>query len=203
MISGVSTSKRFFVSSVMHWLNTRSRGTLKYGLSNSSIPIYRAKADGADGYSVFTVDVPPTVEPLTPYVFDLTGGYVASGIWTLGGDTVNYSDVYEVQAGTPYLLMLGGIVGSRFRSMFSEEDTSVTKKNITGKAISNVSNPAAYSYAVYKPTTDGFVTATKDNAGTAGLKTYLFRIPDLPDEYRNPMSRCGGSLFLHKEENHL
>ena len=144
--------------------------------------IYRAKADGADGYSVFTVDVPPAVEPLAPYVFDLTGGYVANGIWTLGGDTVNYSDVYEVQAGTPYLLMLGSIVGSRFRSMFSEEDTSVTKKNITGKAISNLSNPAAYSYAVYKPTADGFITVTKDNAGTAGLKTYLFRIPDLPDE---------------------
>ena len=144
--------------------------------------IYRAADDRADGYYEVTVEVPSKTEPLVPYVFDMTGGYVASGTWNLGGDTVNYSDVYEVQAGTVYLLMIGSIVGSRFRSMFSEEDTSVAEKNIIGKAISNVSNPAAYSYVVYKPTADGFITVTKDNAGTAGLKTYLFRLPDLIDE---------------------
>ena len=144
--------------------------------------IYRAAADGADGYSVFTVAVPPAFEPLVPHAYDLSSGYVANGIWTIGGITVNYSDVYEVQAGTAYLLMLGGIVGSRFRSMFSVEDTSVAEENITGKQITNTNNPAAYAFVTYKPTADGFVTVTKDNAGTAGLKTYMFRIPDLPDE---------------------
>ena len=29
---------------------------------------------------------------------------------------------------------------------------------------------------------DGFITVTKDNAGTAALKTYLFRLPDLINE---------------------
>ena len=141
--------------------------------------IYRAKADGADGYSVFTVDVPPTVEPLAPYVFDLTGGYVANGIWTLGGDTVNYSDVYKVRADTAYLLMLGKEAGSRFRSMFSEKDISTATAKITGKSITNESNPSPYAFGTYKPMADGFITVTKDNAGVSGLKTYLFRLEDL------------------------
>ena len=38
----------------------------------------------------------------------------------------------------------------------------------------NNDEPVAYA--------DGFITVTKDNAGTAGLKTYLFRLPDLIDE---------------------
>lgn len=144
--------------------------------------VYRARAEDADGYSVFTVDVPATIEPLIPHAFDLTGGYVMNGIWTIGGTTVNYSDVYEVQANTAYILMLGSVVGSRFRSMFSGADTSVAEENISGQAITGMSNPAAYAYATYKPTIDGFITITKDNAGMAGLKTYVFRIPDLPSE---------------------
>ena len=150
--------------------------------TSSENGIYRAAADGADGYSVFTVDVPPAVEPLVPHTYDLTGGYVRNGIWTVGGDTVNYSDVYAVEANTAYLLMLGSIVGSRFRSMFSAADPSTTKVDITGRMITNLADPSPYAFASFTPAADGFITITKDNAGTAGLKTYLFRIPDLPDE---------------------
>jgi hypothetical protein len=32
---------------------------------------------------------------------------------------------------------------------------------------------------LYKPTEDGFITVTKDNAGTAGLRTYVFCLADL------------------------
>ena len=144
--------------------------------------IYRAKADSADGYSLVTVEVPATIEPLVPHAFDLTGGYVMNGTWTIGGDTVNYSDVYEVQANKPYLIMLGNIVGSRFRAMFSEMDTVAAQENVVGRSIINTSNPAACAYATFKPTADGFITITKDNAGTAGLKTYMFRLEDLIDE---------------------
>lgn len=144
--------------------------------------IYRAKTDDADGYSLVTVDVPATVEPLVPHAFDLTGGYVMSGTWTIGGDTVNYSDVYAVQANRPYLIMLGNRIGSRFRAMFSDTDTAAAQENVVGRSIVNTSNPAACAYATFKPTVDGFITITKDNAGTAGLKTYMFRLEDLIDE---------------------
>ena len=141
--------------------------------------IYRAKADGADGYSVFTVDVPPTVEPLAPYVFDLTGGYVANGIWTLGGDTVNYSDMYAITAGQVYIIALGATVGARFRAMFSVEDVSTATERVVGRQIINTSNPEPYAYVVYKSTEDGFIIITKDNSGTAGLRTFVYCLADL------------------------
>ena len=144
--------------------------------------LFRAAEDGADGYTMVTVEVPPTAQPLVPHAYDLTGGYTRNGIWTVGGDTVNYSDVYAVEAGTAYLLMLGSIVGSRFRSMFSKADTSTTKVDITGRQITNLADPPPYAYATFNSTEAGFVTITKDNAGWAGLKTYVFRIADLASE---------------------
>ena len=140
---------------------------------------YRAEDDQADGYSEVTVDVPLKPVPLEPYAYDLTGGYVSAGAWTPGGDTVNYSDAYRVKAGTAYLLMLGSVVGSRFRSMFSEKDISGATVKITGKSITNESSPGPYAFGTYKPAADGFITVTKDNAGVSGLKTYLFRLEDL------------------------
>ena len=140
---------------------------------------YRAVDDQADGYSEVVVDVPAKAEPIAPYRFDLTGGYVSAGAWTPGGDTVNYSDVYKVRADTAYLLMLGKEAGSRFRSMFSEKDISTATAKITGKSITNESNPSPYAFGTYKPMADGFITVTKDNAGVSGLKTYLFRLEDL------------------------
>ena len=141
--------------------------------------IYRAAADDADGYSVVTVDIPPAAAPMIPHAYDITSGYTRNGTWTIGGDTVNYSDVYAVEAGTAYLLMLGSIVGSRFRSMFSEADTSTAKEDVAGRMITNLADPAPYAYATFAPAADGFITITKDNAGTAGLKTYVYRLPDL------------------------
>ncbi|MBR0160560.1 MAG: hypothetical protein IJQ02_04660 [Oscillospiraceae bacterium] len=140
---------------------------------------YRAADDGADGYSEFTADIHAGL--LAPYAFDLSGGYVVSGAWVVGSDTVCYSDVYRVQAGETYLISLGSVVGTRFRSMFSVEDTSAAEGRIAGKTILNANNPAAYAYAAYKPDTDGFITITKDNAGKAGLKTYVFDLVALVD----------------------
>ena len=140
---------------------------------------YRAADDGADGYSEFTADIHAGL--LAPHCFDLSGGYVQSGVWTVGSDTVCYSDVYRVYAGETYLISLGSVVGARFRSMFSVEDTSVAEGRITGRTILNASNPAPYASASFKPDTDGFITITKDNAGRSGLKTYVFSLVGLVD----------------------
>lgn len=139
---------------------------------------YHAADDEADGYSAVIADV--SVEPITPHAFDLTGGYVSSGTWVPGGDTVNYSDSYAVSADETYILALGSIVGSRFRAMFSAKDIAAdTSRRIAGKQIANVSNPLPYACAVYKPTEGGFITVTKDNAGTPGIRTYMFCLADL------------------------
>ena len=140
--------------------------------------IYRADEDAADGYFTVTADVP--AEPMAPRAFDLTGGYVANGVWTPGGDTVNYSDSYAVEAGGAYLIALGGVIGSRFRGLFSAEDIAADPSvRVVGKQVVNTSNPQPYACLLYKPTEDGFITITKDNAGTAGIKTYVFCLADL------------------------
>jgi hypothetical protein len=140
---------------------------------------FRAADEGADGYSEFTVDIHTGL--VIPHFFDLSGGYVASGVWSVGSDTVCYSDVYQVNAGEAYLISLGSVVGTRFRSMFSSEDTSVAVERVVGKTILNVNNPASYAYVAFTPESDGFITISKDNAGTANLKTYVFHLVDLID----------------------
>lgn len=138
---------------------------------------YAAVDDGVDGYSIVTAAVPTPV--CAPHVYDMTGGYVANGNWTLGGDTVCYTDVYAVFAGHVYFLALGEMVGTRFRAMFSEVDTSTATENVTGRNLVNQTNPVPYAYTSFKPAADGFITVTKDNAGTANLKTYVFDLADL------------------------
>ena len=140
---------------------------------------YRAADEGADGFSEFTVDIHAGL--LTPHFFDLSGGYVQNGAWTIGSDTVCYSDVYRVSARQKYLISLGSVVGTRFRSMFSVQDTSVATEKVTGKTVINVSNPVPYAYVIFTPESDGFITITKDNTGTANLKTYVFHLVDLID----------------------
>ena len=140
--------------------------------------VYRAADDGADGFFAVIADVPAM--PMAPRAFDLEGGYVANGIWTPGGDTVNYSDSYAVEAGGAYLLSLGGTIGSRFRAMFSAEDIAADPSvKVTGKMVINTSNPLPYACLLYKPTEDGFITVTNDNAGTSGIKTYVFCLAGL------------------------
>ena len=138
---------------------------------------YRATDEGADGYSEFTVDIHTGL--IKPHFFDLSGGYVQNGVWTIGSDTVCYSDVYRVTASQKYFISLGDVVGTRFRAMFSAQDTSVAVERVTGKTILNANNPAPYAFTTYTPDSDGFITISKDNAGTANLRTYVFCLKDL------------------------
>ena len=118
---------------------------------------------------------------LEPHAFDLSGGYVTAGVWNVGSDTVCYSDVYEVVANRAYLIALGSTVGSRFRGMFSTVDTSLAEENVTGTQIMNTSNPAAHSFRTFTPESNGYITISKDNAGHAGLKTFVYDIAALAD----------------------
>ena len=63
--------------------------------------------------------------------------------------------------------------------MFSVEDTSAATEAIKGTTIVNAVNPVAFQAVIYKATQDGYITITKDNAQTEGLKTYVFCVPDL------------------------
>lgn len=135
---------------------------------------YDALSDDADGYSSIEVVVRPG--RITPHYFDLhPNQYVyTGGVFKLNGETVNYSDVYEVEANTQYFLALGAAAGSRFRVLFTTEDTSTTTVELRGKSLAYLSDPSPYYMILFKTTEAGYVTVTKDNAGTANIPTYLF-----------------------------
>ena len=51
----------------------------------------------------------------------------------------------------------------------------------SNRPVINISNPVPYAYVIFTPESDGFITISKDNAGTANLKTYVFHLVDLID----------------------
>ena len=64
---------------------------------------------------------------------------------------------------------------------FSQKAGSIAVERVTGKNVINVSNPVPYAYVIFTPEFDGFITISKDNAGTANIKTYVFHLVDLID----------------------
>ena len=141
----------------------------KNGLAASYKPAQMAPAISA-------INTHPGLAEL--HAFDLDTGYVYNGAWMVNGVTVNYSDVYQVEANKTYLLFLGGTVGTRFRSLFTVADTSVATEEIPGTTITNISSPDPYASKVYTPPSDGYITITKDNAGQSGIKSYVVCLQD-------------------------
>lgn len=133
-----------------------------------------AAAKSIQGYRI--VYAPDT---LTPYIEDFNCGWVGTGngVWTYEKPTKSYLDIYCLQAGHKYFLTLGDIVGTRFRVMFSTTDIStVSSGTVTGVAVntSNYNNPAPNQSLYYSPDKDGYLIIQKDNAGSTGIKTYLY-----------------------------
>ena len=135
---------------------------------------YLASADQADGFSSVT-DAIPWYE--VPVSFDESpNGYVMSGKWMINGSTVNYSDIYAVKSGHKYLVSLGAVVGTHFRALYSTQSTVGSNVEISGTMVQNTSNPAANANVTWTAPGDGYLTITKDNAGKAGVLTYVFDI---------------------------
>ena len=105
-----------------------------------------------------------------------TAGQSMSGKWSINGSTVNYSDIYAVEADHTYLIQLGANVGSRFRALYTTQNTAGSNVELTGTMVQNTSNPSAYASVTWKAPGYGYLTITKDNAGKSGIPTYVFDI---------------------------
>lgn len=115
-----------------------------------------------------------SIGTLTPSEYDLRIGYIDGAVWIPQDPTNTLVDVYEVWNGHCYFITLGNTVGSRFRVAFFTEDITTATERVTGKSIFQTNNPPAFSNAIYKPTSDGWIAASKDNVGVTGLKTYMY-----------------------------
>ena len=114
---------------------------------------------------------------ITPIAFDYMMGYNDNGTWKYQDSVNNHSDVYEVEEGRRYILSLGPTVGTRFRASFVTTNPVGSTKDIKGSMIINKNNPPANdSSPAYTVASDGYIVVTKDNAGTAGLSSWLFDV---------------------------
>lgn len=119
------------------------------------------------------------------HAFDTDLGYVDnSGAWVWGGDTVSYSDVYPIENGLQYALLLFSPPGTRFRAMYTPTDMrTVTSGYIDGTNVINLSDPtagASKSFTVSLPEgyDTGYLVVAKDNVGAQNIRTALIeRIP--------------------------
>jgi len=140
---------------------------------------YNAEDDNADGYSKIVNNISWR---MIPYSFDLhPNGYVMSKKWMINGSTVNYSDVYLVQASHRYFLTLGDTTGTRYRAIIVTTDPTGQDQSLDavgGKMIVDIggNGPSPRASAVFSSTVDGYFVVTKDNSGHSGIPTYLFDI---------------------------
>ena len=125
----------------------------------------------------FLSDGTPAIGTYSPYlepiVYDYLKGYVMNGKWIYQDSENNHTDIYPVEINKNYYLFLGSTVGTRFRAVVISENPYGTTEDYTGTIIVNTSNPSPYAGAAFKASIDGFLCITKDNVGTAGLKSYL------------------------------
>ncbi len=143
--------------------------------------IYNPLDDNLDGYNSISSNINPGL--ITPIDFDNSLGYVTRGKWVRGGDTVSYSDIYEVEANKNYLIMFGEVVGTRFRVMFTTVNINETQLNeVIGTQIINTNDPAPYSLKTFTSAESGYVIIQKDNQGTPNIKSYLYDLILLVEE---------------------
>lgn len=127
-------------------------------------------------------DIANTILSIQPYFgsqpqyrFDYMEGYVQNGSWHWEAFNNTYLDIYEVQANHNYTIALGGVVGTRFRVMLTETDVTTIHSSqiVTGTSVQNTNDPVRCAYKAFTSTIDGYLIVAKDNAGVAGLRTYL------------------------------
>lgn len=145
-------------------------------ISDSTITSDRI-VNGYEGYAADGSKIVGSLNtmPIDPVIFDLNRGYVSSGRWIHEYPTLCYHDVYQVIGGHRYYITFGNTVGTRARAMFTTTiiDDSL-RTNVTGTSMFNYNNPSAYYNYTWTAPEDGYITIQKDNAGTTGLKVYVY-----------------------------
>lgn len=139
---------------------------------------YTAADELADGFSKVIVNVPlPIVEP---YDYDFTAGYINSGTWY--PQPGSHNDQYQLKEGQHYVIMLGEMVGNRFRIAYFRDDVKTYTKTTSGIAVCSDNNsPSSFALApvVFCPSYDGYLVIQKSNRGDAGVKSYVFEIDEM------------------------
>ena len=112
----------------------------------------------------------------TPIAYDYEMGYTSANKWVYQDSVNNHTDVYIVENEHQYVLKLGSVVGTRFRSAVIPTNPVGSLVDIVGTQVVNKTNPVAFDSVTFRADMDGYLVITKDNVGTTGLSSYLFDI---------------------------
>ena len=128
---------------------------------------------------------------LIPVEVDYNKGYIDGSGWHYEdlGTTKNPIDIYKVEEGHSYFIILGATIGNRFRVCVVNEDIRTkTSGTYCSMSLANENTPksiygtmSAYTNPTYNTktpfftsTVDGYLLIQKDANSTLGLKTYVF-----------------------------
>ena len=140
---------------------------------------YTATSDNLDGYSSVTVNVDTGLSPSyvkNPIEFDYDNGYVsAAGVWTYEYPSNNRSDIYAVESGKKYILVIGNTAGNRARGIVTDTDVRTLQAGDTvqGTYFGSASPAAGMSFTI-TPEVDGYIVFQKTNQAVNGILTYLY-----------------------------
>lgn len=109
-----------------------------------------------------------------PYSVIKHGGWVSdAGYYEMQTNSKNTTLFFKVKASHTYICMLGDVVGTRFRWMFTTTDISTNDQSIQGTSAYTNSTIKAFMTFQYTPSTDGFLVGTVDNQNNEGVMAYL------------------------------
>lgn len=157
--------------------------------------------------SVPMMEIPETVDYNYGYI-DLNGWHYENN----GGACKNPIDIYKIKKDHYYFVMMGAVVGTRFRVCTVREDIRLKTSGISCMQGLSAENAPKNAYAAmggytnpdfnnvktpfFKAADDGWLCIQKDNNYTTGLKSYVFDLD-------TPVDPNGGGSGSHTLDESL
>ena len=119
-----------------------------------------------------------------PIEFDYTNGYVdTNGKWIYQTPSNNYLDIYTVEQGKSYKLMLGAVIGNRARGCLTTTDvrTLPAGSEVQGTFVGTANTFIPGTWFPFTSSIDGYLVFQKCNDSQADIQTYLFCVEEMTD----------------------
>ena len=115
---------------------------------------------------------------------DYTNGYVdVNGKWFYQYPSNNYLDIYAVENGKTYKLIIGATVGNRARGCLTTVDvrTQPAGSEVQGTFVGTSQSYQPGTTFTFTSSIDGYLVFQKSNTLQSGVNTYLYCVDEMTD----------------------